>query len=107
MPPEKRREFIRLRQGPLRAGKTPAEMAPDVAKTLVSAKAVPGAFQRLVDSMAALHKESYLKTIEASMLYERVPDLEAIDVPTHVVVGADDTLAPSGGGGRLEHTAAR
>jgi 3-oxoadipate enol-lactonase len=96
MPPEKRREFIRLRQGPLRAGKTPAEMAPDVAKTLVSAKAVPGAFQRLVDSMAALHKESYLKTIEASMLYERVPDLEAVDVPTHVVVGADDTLTPPG-----------
>jgi 3-oxoadipate enol-lactonase len=96
MPPEKRREFIRLRQGPLRAGKTPAEIAPDVAKTLVSAKAVPGAFQHLVDSMTALHKESYLKTIEASMLYERVPDLEAIDVPAHVVVGADDTLTPPG-----------
>jgi 3-oxoadipate enol-lactonase len=96
MPPEKRRAFIRLRQEPLRAGRTPAEIAPDVAKTLVSPKAVPGAFQRLVDSMAALHRESYLKTIEASMLYERPPDLERIEVPTHVVVGADDTLTPPG-----------
>jgi 3-oxoadipate enol-lactonase len=94
MPAEKRRDFIRLRQEPLRAGKSPAEMAPDVAKSLVSPRAVPGAYQRLVDSMAALHKESYLKTIEASFLYERVPALDAIRVPTHVVVGADDGLTP-------------
>jgi 3-oxoadipate enol-lactonase len=89
MSPEKRREFIRLRQEPLRAGKSPAEMAPGVAKTLV-----PGAYQRLIDSMAALHKDSYLKTIEGSFLYERVPALDKIRVPTHVVVGADDTLTP-------------
>jgi 3-oxoadipate enol-lactonase len=94
MPAEKRREFIRLRQEPLLAGRTPAEIAPDVAKSLVSAKAAPGAFQRLVDSMTALHRDSYLKTIEASMLYERLPELGAIEVPTHVVVGADDTLTP-------------
>jgi 3-oxoadipate enol-lactonase len=94
MPAEKRREFVRLRQEPLRAGKTPAEMAPAVARSLVSPRAVPAAFQRLVDSMSALHKESYLKTIEASLLYEARPDLEGIEVPTHVVVGADDTLTP-------------
>lgn len=94
MPAETRREFIRLRQEPLRAGKTPAEMAPAVARSLVSPGAVPGAVQRLIDSMAALHVESYLKTIEASFLYERAPDLESIRVPTHIVVGADDTLTP-------------
>jgi 3-oxoadipate enol-lactonase len=94
MAAEKRREFIRLRQEPLRAGKTPAEMAPEVAGSLIGPRAVPGAFERLVESMGALHKESYLKTIEASFLYERTPALEGIRVPTHIVVGADDRLAP-------------
>jgi len=94
MSPEKRRDFIRLRQEPLRAGKTPAEIAPEVARSLIGPRAVPGAFERLVESMAALHVESYLKTIEASLLYERAPDLERIRVPTHIVVGADDRLTP-------------
>jgi len=94
MPTEKRREFIRLRQEPLRAGRTPAQMAPEVAKSLVSPNASPGALQLLIDSMTALHTESYLKTIEASFLYERTPNLEGIRLPVHVVVGADDRLTP-------------
>lgn len=94
MPAEKRREFIRLRQEPLLAGKTPADIAPSIARSLVSPRAVPGAFERLVESMAALRAGSYLKTIEGSFLYERAPDLESIRVPTHIVVGADDTLTP-------------
>lgn len=94
MPAEKRREFIRLRQEPLRAGRTPAQMAPEVAQSLVGPKASPAARQLLIDSMAALHTESYLKTIEASFLYERAPNLEAIRVPTHIVVGANDRLTP-------------
>ena len=94
MPSEKRREFIRLRQEPLRAGKRPVDMAPEVARSLIGPRAVPGAFERLIDSMAALHVDSYLKTIEASFLYERAPALENIRVPTHIVVGADDRLTP-------------
>ena len=96
MSPEKRREFIRLRQEPLLAGKAPRDIAPAVARSLVSPRAVPGAYERLVDSMSALHKEAYLKTIEASFLYPCVPDPEGVRVPTHIVVGADDTLTPPG-----------
>lgn len=58
MPVEKRREFIRLRQEPLRAGKRPADIAPEVARSLVGPRAVPGAFERLVESMTALHANS-------------------------------------------------
>jgi 3-oxoadipate enol-lactonase len=93
-PPEKRREFIRLRQEPLLAGQSPGDIAPAVARSLVSPRAVPGAYERLVASMEALHKDAYLKTIAASFLYPRLPDLESVRVPTHVVVGADDTLTP-------------
>ena len=91
---EARREFIRIRQEPLLSGKEPRDIAPVVAKTLVGKSAKPGSFERLVASMAALHKDSYLKTIEATTNYARVLDLESIRVPTHIVVGDEDTLTP-------------
>lgn len=94
MSKEKRRDFIRLRQEPLLQGKPLSDVAPVVAKTLVSPKSPAEAFHKLVDSMCALHRDSYLKTIEASFLYDRSPALERIRVPTHVVVGADDLLTP-------------
>ncbi|HUK08620.1 MAG TPA: alpha/beta fold hydrolase [Stellaceae bacterium] len=94
MTDEQRREFIRLRQEPLLAGKEPGDIAPAVARTLVSPHAVAGSYERLVESMTQLHKVSYLKSIAASVAYRREVQLEKIKVPTHVVVGADDTLTP-------------
>ncbi|HVN29444.1 MAG TPA: alpha/beta fold hydrolase [Candidatus Binataceae bacterium] len=91
---EGRREFIRLRQEPLLSGKEPRDIAPVVAKTLVGKSAKPGSFERLVASMAALHKESYLKTIVATTNYSRMLELEKIRVPTHIVVGDEDALTP-------------
>jgi pimeloyl-ACP methyl ester carboxylesterase len=44
--------------------------------------------------MSALHKDSYLKTIEATTNYARKLELEKIGVPTHIVVGDEDTLTP-------------
>jgi 3-oxoadipate enol-lactonase len=91
---EARREFIRIRQEPLLNGKEPCDIAPIVAKTLVGKSAKPGSFERLVASMSALHKESYLKTIEATTNYARALELESIRVPTHIIVGDEDTLTP-------------
>jgi 3-oxoadipate enol-lactonase len=91
---EQRREFIRLRQEPLLAGKEPKDIAPAVAKSLLGKSPRRGAFERLVASMAALHKASYLKTIASMANYSRAFDLEAINLPAHVVVGAEDTLTP-------------
>lgn len=89
-----RREFIRIRQEPLLNGKEPRDIAPIVAKTLVGKSAKAGSFERLVASMSALHKESYLKTIEATTNYARTLTLEDIRVPMHIVVGDEDTLTP-------------
>jgi 3-oxoadipate enol-lactonase len=91
---EQRREFVRLRQEPLLAGKEPKDMAPDVARTLVGKSARPGSFERLVASMSALHKESYLKTIAGTAAYQRSFELEKIAVPVHIVVGDEDKLTP-------------
>ncbi|MBI3709696.1 MAG: alpha/beta fold hydrolase [Proteobacteria bacterium] len=92
--PRQRAEFLRLRLEPLKAGKEPKDIAPNVAKTLIGPKAPPAIFQRLVDSMTALHKESYIKALEARANWKRVFDPKTVTVPTLVVVGADDTLTP-------------
>jgi 3-oxoadipate enol-lactonase len=92
--PEQRREFVRLRQEPLLNGQEPKDIAPSVAETLIGKSARPGSFERLVASMSALHKESYLKTISGGASYQRHFELEKFAAPTHVVVGDEDRLTP-------------
>ena len=99
--PEKRAEFVRLRKAPLVAGKEPKDIAPVVAKTLIGPRATDAHFQRLVDSMTMLHKESYIKTIEASTLYDRSASLPDIAVPVLLVFGGGDTLALPAVGERM------
>ncbi len=89
---EKKKAFIASRKEPLLAGKEPKDIAEPVARTLVGPNATPEAFNRLVDSMTRLHKESYIKSIEASVMMDVRSDLGAIAVPTHVVVGSEDRL---------------
>jgi 3-oxoadipate enol-lactonase len=92
MSPDRMDDFINLRKGPLIAGKSLLEMAEPLAKTLVSPNAKPEHFQRLVASIEALHKESYIKTIEASTRYDRSVDISTITVPVQLIYGADDRL---------------
>lgn len=89
-----REKFIRLRRQPLEEGKEPRDIAPVVARTLVSRAAASAHLDALVDSMSRLHKASYIKAIEAMTRYEPVADLGAVRVPTLVVVGDQDTLTP-------------
>lgn len=89
---EKRREFIRIRKEPLLNGGEPKDIAGPVAKTLVGPKASKESFDALVDSMSRLHKESYIKTIEASAMAGMHGKPADIRVPTHVIVGGDDRL---------------
>lgn len=98
---ENRAEFIRIRKEPLVSGKEPKDIAPVVAKTLIGPRASDDHFQRLVDSMTMLHKESYIKTIEASTLYDRSASLSDIAVPTLLVFGGADTLAVPAVGERM------
>ncbi|HKS83938.1 MAG TPA: alpha/beta fold hydrolase [Pseudolabrys sp.] len=94
MPEERIRAFIASRKEPLLGGKEPKDIAETVARSLVGPKASESAFRRLVESMNRLHKESYIKSIEASVRMDPRSDLARIKVPTLVVVGADDKLTP-------------
>jgi 3-oxoadipate enol-lactonase len=91
--PEERQRFVDLRKKPLvEEGKEPKDIAPVVAKTLIGPHASEKQYERLVASMAALHKESYIKTVEATTLFDRTPDLGNIAVPTLLIFGENDAL---------------
>jgi len=92
--PEQSREFIRLRLEPLLAGKELSAIANEVARSLISKDSSPAVFQRVVESMCALHRESYIKTIRGSARPDIQIQLEKIRVPAHVVVGEEDLLTP-------------
>ena len=89
---EQQEEFIRLRKEPLLAGKEPKDIAPVVAKTLIGRSENTHTFDALVDSMGRLHKDSYIKSIEASVRGDHTDILHQIKAPTLVVVGELDRL---------------
>lgn len=92
--PEKRAEFVRLRQAPLMAGKEPRDIAEALVDSLVGPSAGDMARRQLWDSIAALHKDSYLKTIEASLSFDRSAEIDRISVPTLLLYGEHDRLTP-------------
>ena len=92
--PEKRAEFIRLRQQPLLEGRSFADLAPDLIASLVGPTCSQDARDELRASILALHKESYLKTLAASVNFDRGSDLSRIDVPVQLIYGEHDRLTP-------------
>ncbi|MDM0047873.1 alpha/beta fold hydrolase [Variovorax sp. J22R115] len=92
--PEQRQAFVDSRRAPLLAGKEPADIADAVARSLVGPKATPAQLQQLVDSIAALHKASYIKSLQATVDQVVLGDISLIAAPAHFVVGADDRLTP-------------
>jgi 3-oxoadipate enol-lactonase len=85
-------DFVSARLSPLMAGHEPADLAHDLARGLIGVSAVAGAYERLVASMAALHRGSYMKTVRASVEQDRGFDLSLIKAPTLVIAGAEDKL---------------
>jgi 3-oxoadipate enol-lactonase len=90
--PAEVQNFLDLRRKPLLNGGQPADTAINTARSLISPNAIPGAFERLVTSISTLRKDSYLKSIDALLAFDRYADLKAIKVPVQIIVGADDRL---------------
>ncbi|HJM49859.1 MAG TPA: alpha/beta fold hydrolase [Alphaproteobacteria bacterium] len=100
--PEERQRFIDLRRKPLvEEGKQPADIAPLVARSLLGPFATEAQYRRLVASIAALHKESYIKTVEVTTMFDRSQELGSIDVPTLLVYGENDPLTQPEKGRRM------
>lgn len=95
MSPERRAAFLASRLKPLKEeGRTPADIAPGVARSLMGPHASEDAYDKLVQSMCLLRAEGYMKALEAVSLHNGAIVLEDIRVPTHVVAAGDDKLIP-------------
>ena len=90
--PEARADYVAARREPLLAGKEPRDIAPGLVERLAGPNASAAMRQRLFDSIAALRKESYIKSLEATVEQDTIGDLSAVAVPTHFVVGEHDQL---------------
>lgn len=89
-----RQDFVQRRRDPLLAGRTFAEMAPEVVQTLLSPRATAAARRDLLDSMLRLRKNSYIKAVEATVDFDVTETIGKITCPTLVVVGEHDRLTP-------------
>ena len=91
---EQRQAFVDSRRAPLLAGKEPADIADPVARSLIGPHASPEHLEELRRSIAALHKGSYIKSLEATVAQVDLGDIAAIRAPAHFIVGAEDPLTP-------------
>lgn len=92
--PEKQREYVELRERPLREGKTFADLAPRLIESLVSTNASPSVRAELLESILALRTDSYLKTLRASVTFDQADRLRTLTMPVQLIYGADDQLTP-------------
>ena len=91
---DKQKEFIDLRQKPLKEGKTLDDIAPALIKSLVGPGCSDEAKNNIKNSFLKIHINSYLKTIAESITYDASNNLSKFDVPTHLVYGEYDKLTP-------------
>lgn len=86
--------YLAARRAPLLAGKSPRDIAPELARGLIGSQPAPGVLEELIESISALRPDSYLKSIEASVTQDRAAPLERISVPTLVIASDEDRLYP-------------
>jgi 3-oxoadipate enol-lactonase len=86
--------FLAARLQPLLDGATPADLAASGAEALLAPGAPDVARKRLIATLSGMRKESYIKTIRAMVAQNAVGRLEDIEVPTLVLNGEFDRLAP-------------
>jgi 3-oxoadipate enol-lactonase len=91
--PEEVEKFLAIRKKPLLEGRTPRDIAPAVAATLVGPGTSPAALARVIESLSELHRDSYLKTLDTVTRHTAFPPFESIRVPTFIVVGEHDRIA--------------
>ena len=67
---------------------------PESVRRLLGSRAVPGAYEQLLDSVQRVHPVCFEKTLEASVAQDRAAPIEQIRVPTLVITGDEDRVYP-------------
>jgi pimeloyl-ACP methyl ester carboxylesterase len=88
------RQFIAARVGPLDEGKTMAQVAKALMPSMRGTKSDPQGLAHAERVMSAIPPETYRKAVQMLTTFDRKDQLEKIAVPTLLVAGSDDRIAP-------------
>ena len=89
------RQFVAARLGPLDAGKTMAEIAASVMPSMRGSISDPAGLALAQEIMAGVPPETYRKAVQLLTTFDRREDLTNIAVPTLLISGEKDQLAPA------------
>ena len=89
------RQFIAARIGPLDDGKTMAEVAGRVIPAMRGRRSDPEGVALAQGLMAAVPPDTYRKAVRLLTTFDRRERLQSIRVPTLVLAGSDDRVAPA------------
>ncbi len=88
------RQFVAARIGPLDEGKTMAQVAKALMPSMRGTKSDHQGLAHAERVMSAVPPETYRKAIQLLTTFDRKDQLEKIVVPTLLVAGSDDRIAP-------------
>ena len=88
-------QFIDARIKPLDLGRTMAEISAKLMPTMHGGNSDPGGLMLAAQVMATVPPETYRKAVAMLTTFDRRADLERITVPTLVISGSDDLVAPA------------
>lgn len=88
------RQFVAVRTGPLDQGKTMADIAAALMPTMRGTKSEPAGVELARRIMAAVPPDTYRKAVHLLTTFDRRENLPKIRVPTLLVAGSDDQVAP-------------
>jgi pimeloyl-ACP methyl ester carboxylesterase len=88
------RQFIAARTGALDAGKSMAEVATALMPTLRGTRSDPEGVALAIRTMSAVPPDTYRKAVQLLTTFDRRASLSGIRVPTLLLAGSDDRVAP-------------
>jgi len=88
------RQFVAARTGPLDQGKGMADIAAALMSTMRGTKSDPAGVELARRTMAAVPPDTYRKAVHLLTTFDRRESLPKIRVPTLLVAGSDDQVAP-------------
>lgn len=89
------RQFVAARIGPLDRGKSMAEIAAKVVPGMRGSRSREDGVALAQRLMAQVPSDTYRKAVRLLTTFDRRPQLGAIRVPTLLVAGSDDRVAPA------------
>jgi pimeloyl-ACP methyl ester carboxylesterase len=86
--------FLADRLAPLDRGQTPADIAPELLKGMLSDAAPPPARRAAIASMSAISSKAYRAALNCVVTFDRLDDLPRIACPTLALAAEHDRLSP-------------